>query len=372
MKKYFLIYLIGISSFGQVSNDKIYNSINEALSNPLEAKILYLSDTNLIELPIEILKLEKLERIELDGNPNINIEQVLGIISKIKNLKYLDLSEDNISILPETIGSLKNLEFLYLDDNNISVLPKSINNLSKLIELHIDSNKLYKLSFIDSDLPNLTNINLNYNDFTEFPIELCTLKNIRRVMLWYNKISFISEKISEFENIEELNLDSNYIDKIPKSVSKLKTLKTLSLKGNLLNNESINIICNLSNLENLNLEENKLTAISKKISELSQLTNLNLSKNKIKNLPNSIKKMNLIQIGLGRLPELNWSRTFELLSKIETLERVGMYSMNIEKMPYGFEKLTQVRVFWLTFNLFDFKEKERIEKLHPKAKIEFK
>ena len=113
MKKYFIIIiLIGINSFGQISKDKIYNSIDEALLNPLEAKTLYLSDTNLIKLPIEILKLEKLERIELDGNPNINIEQVLGIISKLKNLKYLDLSEDNISILPETIGSLKKLEFL--------------------------------------------------------------------------------------------------------------------------------------------------------------------------------------------------------------------------------------------------------------------
>jgi hypothetical protein len=45
--------------------------------------------------------------------------------------------------------------------------------------------------------------------------------------------------------------------------------------------------------------------------------------------------------------------------------------MKIEKMPDGFQKLRQVKTFWLTCNSFNDKERQRIVELVPNARVEF-
>ncbi|MEJ0081538.1 MAG: hypothetical protein WDM78_11485 [Puia sp.] len=90
------------------------------------------------------------------------------------------------------------------------------------------------------------------------------------------------------------------------------------------------------------------------------------------NLPTQIGKLKkLSQIGLGDLHELNWSRAFDILATLPKLERVGMYTMKIGKMPDGFGKLGQVKTFWLTYNSFNSEEKKRIEQMVPNAKVVF-
>jgi len=62
---------------------------------------------------------------------------------------------------------------------------------------------------------------------------------------------------------------------------------------------------------------------------------------------------------------------FITLDKLANLKRVGMYRMELNHMPKGFDRLDQVELFWLTFNTFDVNERNRIQSLLPEAKIEF-
>ena len=71
------------------------------------------------------------------------------------------------------------------------------------------------------------------------------------------------------------------------------------------------------------------------------------------------------------LKNFNWTESFEIISKIKSLKRIGLPSCGLSEMPIGFEKLTQVKTFWLNGNSFDNSEQERLKKLLPNAELKF-
>jgi Leucine-rich repeat (LRR) protein len=373
MNKFLIIILIlSFNSFGQTPTDKTFESIEDALINPSIVKTLYLIDKNLNHLSTDILKLYNLEKIVLDENPKLNLEETFYILGKFEKLKYLSLSDNKLVTVPENIEHLNHLEELDLDGNEISILPKSIKKLKKLKSLHLFDNKLTSLNFEKGDLPNLLNINLCYNEFTIFPTELSNLSSLKRIMIWYNNISVISKDIKNFKNLEELNLESNNISHLPNEISKLNSLKILSLRSNQLAEENILPVFKIKSLESLSFENNKISNIPSQIGQLKNLTKLNLSSNPILDLPNELLKLKKIeQIALNELDKINWSEAFNILSKIPTLQRVGMCSMKKDEMPDGFDKLQQVKTFWLNLNRFNKAEKERIKSMVPNSNAEF-
>jgi len=348
------------------------SSQNSILDYPDTIIKLDLSEQNIIELPNEFLKYKRLESLDLGYNPALNLQQVLSVINGLDNIKVLKLNDCEISTIPNSIINLKKLTELNLSSNQISTFPESLKKLDNLTYLKLFSNQLSQIQLKDGDLASLESIDLCHNYFEVFPIELSNLKNLKNILIWYNQINYISDEISNFDHLEELNLDHNRLTVLPKSISQLNNLKVLVLKGNMLTEKSINPIYSISSLEDLDLEFNQIRLVSKKIINLKNLKQINFSRNPITSIPIQMKSLNdLEQIGLGELTNFDWEGTFTTLSEIESLKRIGMYRMNLETMPKGFEKLQQVKSFWLFSNLFNDAEKEGIRKLVPNAKVEF-
>ena len=94
------------------------------------------------------------EKIELNKNSKEIIKDII-LIKKLKNeigLKYsvkeiynkkkLDLSYNNLSLIPSSIDRLVNLQKLNLYNNKLSSMPESIDYLVNLEYLHLGNNKL--------------------------------------------------------------------------------------------------------------------------------------------------------------------------------------------------------------------------------------
>lgn len=93
------------------------------------------------EIVVDIVsKLRSLRTLILKGFENTGLKRLPMSVGNLKNLEYLDLSENTLTFIPESIGNLKKLRYLDLSDNLLE-LPASLGNLTSLRELYLIINK---------------------------------------------------------------------------------------------------------------------------------------------------------------------------------------------------------------------------------------
>lgn len=90
-----------------------------ALLNNRKLKNLSLRNNNLTKLPLSLSKLE-LSVLELDNNPNVDWEKAFEVLSTMKSLKRLSLSQNKLSQNVSSFAYLSHLEVLVLRDNEFS------------------------------------------------------------------------------------------------------------------------------------------------------------------------------------------------------------------------------------------------------------
>lgn len=137
---------------GEYSKHKVYKSFRKALKNKLDVTVLDLSEQGLSSLPESIGELKNLKVLKLDGNTIKNFPEEFWQLS---NLEVLLINRNKLDLLPERIGELKNLRKIFASRNNLSAIPKSITEIKGLKRLDVSFNKLSEkdVSFVKASLP---------------------------------------------------------------------------------------------------------------------------------------------------------------------------------------------------------------------------
>ncbi len=130
-------------------------------------------------------------------------------ISGIKNLVGLNLYGFQLDTFPDQLLARRGLRWLILSNNQLSAIPHLIGRLTALETLTIPSNRLRKMPTQISGLKNLQFLNLSNNLLVELPPQIGELKQLRA-----------------------LHLVGNQLSKLPASIESLKKLDTLLLRGN--------------------------------------------------------------------------------------------------------------------------------------------
>jgi hypothetical protein len=91
-----------------------------------------LSELNLSEIPENLFKLEGLRKIDLSHN---QIKHLPDQFKALPNLKSLNFDHNLLDALPTSLYHIENLEYLDLSYNPIEVLSPQIQNLKKLKSL---------------------------------------------------------------------------------------------------------------------------------------------------------------------------------------------------------------------------------------------
>ncbi|XP_026464154.1 leucine-rich repeat protein 1-like [Ctenocephalides felis] len=129
---------------------------------------LDLSDNCLKVLPRSLGSLSNLTSLSLSGNSlyisKLNEWQWLDEMPIRNSLKTLQLSNNNLSVLPDNIVQLHNIETLRVDNNKLRILPDGMNRMRKLQYLFIQVNKL---KFLPQTLfkRKLANVDISSNCF---------------------------------------------------------------------------------------------------------------------------------------------------------------------------------------------------------------
>jgi Leucine-rich repeat (LRR) protein len=131
---------------------------NKATEDPQTNKKLDLSDQNLEIIPEYVFSQEDLE--ELDVSNNRLTGAIQAEIRQLQNLTVLNAGNNQMTGVPAEIGQLKNLQVLDLSDNLLTGLPLELGNLQNLTTLDISGNNYSELdlSTIQEKLPKDVNI----------------------------------------------------------------------------------------------------------------------------------------------------------------------------------------------------------------------
>lgn len=130
------------------------------IANLRNLESLNLERNKIATLPPEVTELKKLKELYLPANKINQLPFSFGGLQSLRilalsfnqfedfpaismpKLIVLDLSNNRLSSIPESIGALRNLEFLYLQNNRIETLPESLFKMTKLKRLNLKGNSL--------------------------------------------------------------------------------------------------------------------------------------------------------------------------------------------------------------------------------------
>jgi internalin A len=307
--------------------------------------VLNLSQNQISEIPESLSQLTNLTELYLWGN---QISEIPESLSKLTNLTELYLWQNQISGIPESLSKLTNLTELYLWQNQISEIPESLSQLTNLTELNLSQNQISEIPESLSQLTNLTELNLSQNQISEIPESLSQLTNLTGLNLSQNQISEIPESLSQLTNLTGLYLSQNQISEIPESLSQLTNLTGLSLWQNQIG-EIPESLSQLTNLTGLYLSTNQISKIPESLSQLTNLTELNLSHNQISEIPESLSQLtNLTELYLW---QNQISEVPESLLQLTNLTKLNLSHNQISKIPESLSQLTNLKLLGLERNV---------------------
>lgn len=220
------------------------------------ASKLDLSNRNLTEIPDFVFKCRNLKRLILSNN---NIREIPLELIGLKYLKSLDLSGNQITQIFAKTFDLTSLQVLNLNNNKIKTLPRQINRLTRLKELHMGGNQLEQLPTEFSELSKLTTLNIGKNLFNSFPTQILALKGLKK--LWVGKNYIESLPIREInESLPNLEAFYTFTEKMTVSNAGSSTHLLLKQRGNVVND--LNLIAFNSD------RESNLTATNLRVDAL--------------------------------------------------------------------------------------------------------
>ncbi|CAG8533647.1 14236_t:CDS:2 [Ambispora leptoticha] len=303
-------------------------------------KALYLDRNSLRDLPEELLKLTKLEILDLSNNCISEFHPRLKF-KRLRNLRRLNL--DNNGLLDITsMTKLKTLRELRVNNNYLDNLSPDIGRLVKLKLLYLNNNDLTSLPDAIGRLRSLSVLRLNNNHILNLPASICALRQLQILELRGNLLSQLPENLKDLENLTQFDISENKLSQLPNDIIRCTKLVKLDVHSNLL--ESIPLkIGQLSRLVNFNLSENRLSTLPADIGKLTALIDLDVSNNRLVVLPEELGKLvKLTEIKLNNNPSL--LTIPESLKKLPLIKKIYLQNCSLSQISFelglAYKKLT--------------------------------
>jgi len=290
-------------------------------------------------LPPEIGFCDKLETMDLTGNPIDTLPETLVECRQLYELKIN--YKTFYRVLDDYMLQLINQGKIHSEH-----IPQVIFELESLHVLDLNKTKINSISS-EHTLINLTELYLSNNSFFDIPESLCTMEQLKILDMSHNYIYCIPDYLMQIKQLEILNLSHNKLTLLSKIFAQLSTLKKLNISHNKIDTVDKQF-SQTQSIITLDLSNNNLTELSNELCELEQLETLDLRYNKLEYLPSSIRRM----IGLKSMNTFN-----------DTFHRIGLHLSGnlITDPPSYIWKSTDIQTL---FNYIETKDKNLLHNYH--------
>ncbi|WP_299779285.1 leucine-rich repeat-containing protein kinase family protein [uncultured Formosa sp.] len=153
------------------------------------------------------------------------------IFALADTLEVLDLSDNHLSSLPESIVQLKQLKIIFFARNKFTEYPTVLGNCLNLNMIGFKSNQIHTVA--EHVFPQKLNwLILTDNKIKVLPKSLghCTL--LQKCALAGNQIEVLPNEMSNCQNLELLRISANNLKSIPNWLFELPKLSWLAFAGN--------------------------------------------------------------------------------------------------------------------------------------------
>eukprot|EP01103_Thecamoeba_quadrilineata_P016606 TRINITY_DN5591_c0_g1_i1.p1 TRINITY_DN5591_c0_g1~~TRINITY_DN5591_c0_g1_i1.p1 ORF type:complete len:965 (-),score=207.67 TRINITY_DN5591_c0_g1_i1:167-3061(-) len=282
------------------------------------------------------------------NNTNKQPEKAKKVEIKCSVDGTLDMSRQELTIVPQDVFKFKRLTVLNLYLNQLKILPPEIGRLSNLRQLGLNENLLKYLPKEIGKLKNLEILDCRSNRLKQLPTEIKRLANLKKLFLRTNKLSFLPPEISFLKSLELLSIRNNLLLSLPPTIGCLTCLRVLDAHQNQLKEIPPGIGL-LQELIELNLQCNQITTIPSDVRNLSKLLRLHLGFNKFVSFPKEIgclKDLQELDVEGNMIKQLEE----DSIGNLESLTRLYFNSNKLEMLPENFGRLTSLRELFLNGN----------------------
>ncbi|ABI40479.1 serine/threonine protein kinase [Shewanella sp. MR-4] len=146
-------------------------------------------------------------------------------------LEILDLSNNQLSSLPEDLPRLTHLKILFASNNRFEELPEVLGQCPKLEMIGFKANQIRSVP--ETSLPLQTRwLILTDNQITALPERMGQLHRLQKLALAGNRLTALPESMAQCRNLELVRLSANALAALPSWLLKLPKLTWLAFAGN--------------------------------------------------------------------------------------------------------------------------------------------
>ena len=180
--------------------------------------------------------LEDLKSGKLTGTKRLKLACGLNdfpeeIFSLAGTLEILDLSDNNLSELPDSLVQLKNLKVIFFAKNRFTTFPKVLKECPSLSMIGFKSNQLAVVPE-DAFPPLLRWLILTDNKIKKLPKSIGDCPLLQKCALAGNLLEELPDEMQNCRNLELLRISANQLKVIPDWLFALPKLSWLAFGGN--------------------------------------------------------------------------------------------------------------------------------------------
>ncbi|XP_066157945.1 leucine-rich repeat-containing protein 1 isoform X1 [Euwallacea fornicatus] len=297
------------------------------------------------EVPNEVyLNSPSLELLHLEGN---KLKDLSPQLFQCIDLRYLNISDNEIRAIPPLISKLSNLQVLIFSKNVLDGVHPNLDKLTKLTMLDLSMNDLGKVPEAIMSLINLQQLCLNDTGIDFVPANIGRLSNLRILELRDNNLCELPKSIRRLTNLQRLDVSDNNLSSLGEICEAHGNLTELWINGNNISELSVSIT-HLKKMNDFDASYNNLESVPKEIGHWTKITNLILSFNNLTGLPKAIgnlRNLQVLKLETNYLEELP-----NTICKLVNLEELNLQNNSLTKVPSGIGHLRKLATLILSDN----------------------
>ena len=144
---------------------------------------------------------------------------------------HLSLWNQRLGVVPEQVWLRTDLETLVVADNNqLSTLPPGLARLKRLRYLNLSENALDVLPEPVTGMAGPIELGVTGNRLTELPASIARLRQLRELHLRNNRLATLPEAIGSLGELRLIDRRGNPVTHLPECLAKLPRLDKLDLR----------------------------------------------------------------------------------------------------------------------------------------------